>query len=137
MTVRQALPEDLPAVVAYGAEFHAASVHRGFPLDIGAFAGFAARLIDDGGVFLSDTGFIGGALVPLYFSPAVLIAAELFWFTKAEGAALREAFEGWARSRGAAVVQFSSMADERERAVARVLRCAGYAPAETSYLKVL
>lgn len=133
--IRAASLDDLPRVVGLGAKFHAYSPHRVFPYDADAFGAFAEKLIEAGGVFLSDEGFCGGMLTPLYFSPETLIAAELFWFAPSEGKALREAFERWARDAGAVAVQFSAIADDHEKAVNRLYQRAGYERAEIAYLK--
>lgn len=133
--IRQATDEDLARVVMLGEQFHAYSPHRVFSFDREAFGAFAARLIELGGVFLSDEGFCGGAIAPLYFSPDTLVATELFWFTPSEGRELREAFEGWARGQGADAVQFSALVDDHERAVERIYRRAGFERVETGYLK--
>lgn len=133
--IRPATLEDLPRVIDLGAKFHAYSPHRVFPYDADAFGAFAEKLIEAGGVFLSDEGFCGGMLTRLYFSPDTLIAAELFWFAPSEGKALREAFEAWAKAAGAIGVQCSALADGHERAVDRLYQRAGYERAEIAYLK--
>jgi hypothetical protein len=133
--IRQATADDLDRVVELGAAFHAYSPHRVFPFDAEAFADFAAKLIAAGGVFLSEDGFCGGLLTPLYFSPETLVAAELFWFAPSEGQALREAFEAWGVANGASAIQFTALVDDHERAIERIYRRAGYARVETGYLK--
>lgn len=133
--IREATHDDLPRVVELGAAFHAMCPYSGFPLDREAFAEFAARLIDGGVILLSDDGMIGGLLSPLYFNPSIVMGAELFWYAGTTGKALREAFEAWARDRGAQGVQFSGLADERQAAIRRVFERAGYAPAEQAFFK--
>lgn len=133
--IRPATLEDLPEVLRLAAEFHAFSPYRDYPFDADAFAGFAGRLIEGGVIFLSEDGMIGGLLNPLYFNPAVVMAAELFWFARKEGRQLREAFEGWARERGAVGVQASSLCDGQADKIRRNYERAGYAPMETAYLK--
>jgi hypothetical protein len=81
---------------------------------------------------------VGGVLSPLYFNPAKVVAAELFWWAPdGGGRELREAFEAWARQAGAFAVQFSGLADAQAERVAALYRRAGYRPVETGYLKEL
>lgn len=134
--IRRATIEDIPEIVALGAEFLAYSPHRWIPLDREAFANTARAIIEGAGaIFLSDDGFIGGALSPMYFNPAYVIAAELFWYAKSEGQALRDAFEAWAREAGAAAVACSGLVDEREKAIRRVYARAGYEASEVAFMK--
>lgn len=135
--IRQATAEDVPAIVEMGREFHAYSPWRGVPFDAVAVAEFARRLIEGGVVLLSERGMIGGLLSPLYFNPAHVVAVELFWWAKAEGGALRAAFEEWGRNAGAHAVQFSALGDAHAEAMDRMFRRHGYARIETGYVKEL
>ena len=62
----------------------------------------------DGCVWVSDNGFIAGALTQTIISPAPL-AQELGWYA-ADGTGLRllRRFEAWARERGAVLIQLST-----------------------------
>lgn len=133
--IREATHADLPQIVALGAEFHAYSPYRVIPFDGEGFEAFAARLIDGGVILLSDDGMLGGLLNPLYFNPAVVMGAELFWFARKEGRQLREAFERWAEDRGAQGVQFSGLADERQATIRKVFERAGYTAGEQAFFK--
>lgn len=94
-----------------------------------------AKIIEHGAIFLSDDGMIGGVLNPLYFNPAYVTAAELFWWAGRDGTALRLAFEEWGREQGVVGMSFSGIADEHAPAIARVFRRAGYLPIETAFFK--
>lgn len=133
--IRTATAGDIPEVTRLAAEFHAYSPYRDYPFDPDAFSAFAGRLIEGGIIFLSDDGFIAGLLNPLFFNPSVVMGAELMWFARKEGRALREAFEAWAREQGAVGVQFSGLADDQAEAIRRNYERAGYQPVETAYLK--
>lgn len=134
--IRRATLEDMPAILRLGAEFLAASPSRWIPLDEADFAETVTQMIDGpGAIFLSDDGFIGGILVPCYFNRAHVFAAELFWFARQEGQALREAFEAWGRESGASAATASGLADDRERAVRRVFSRAGYETMEIGFMK--
>ncbi len=134
--IREATEADIPTIVRLGGEFLAYSVHKEWPLDEVAFGDFVARLIDGGGVvFLSSDGMLGGLLNRAYFNPGVVLGAELFWWAREGGTALRLAFEEWCRARGAHGVNFTGMRDGRSAAIDRVFARAGYAPTETGYFK--
>lgn len=133
--IRPATLDDMPTILALGAEFLAESPHRWVPFDPDAFSGFAAHMIEHGAIFLSDDGFIGGMLVPCYFNPAFTFASELFWFARKEGRQLREAFEAWARAAGADAIAASGLVDDREAAVRRIWTRAGYAASEIAFMK--
>lgn len=69
-----------------------------------------AKLIasPDGAVWLSGGGFIAGCLQPTIISPEI-VAQEMGWFAKdRSGLQLLRAFEGWARERGATLIQLST-----------------------------
>ena len=133
--IRAATRDDIPRVVELGAAFHAMCPYRAIPFDPEGFKVFAGKLIDGGVILLSDDGMIGGLLNPLYFNPAVILAAELFWYAGTTGRQLREAFEAWAKDQGAHGAAFSGLADDRHAAIRRVFERAGYAPAEQAFFK--
>ena len=62
----------------------------------------------DGAVWVSDAGFIAGALTQTVISPAPL-AQELGWYaTDGTGLRLLRRFESWARDKGAVMIQLST-----------------------------
>lgn len=136
--IRKAAPEDVDLVMEWGAKFHAYSPwgQRVEIVDEDWRQTVTSLLSsDDAAVFVSEGGFCGGLIFPMYFNHGYRIAQELFWYAQADGTALREAFEGWARDRGAQALQMSCIADDREPAVRRLFRKAGYAATETSLMK--
>ncbi len=135
--IRQATVDDVQTAVEMGARFHAYSPWRDIPYDRTAMAGVMASLIEQGGLFLTDDGFIGGVVSPAYFSPSCVIATELFWYAPSGDGGLRQAFEDWARSKGAYGVQCSALSDEHLPAVTRIYRRAGYEQGEVCFLKRL
>lgn len=135
--IRQATIEDVPRIVALGAEFLAECPYSWVPLDAEAFGAFAAGMIEHGVIFLSDDGMIGGVISPFYFNPAVTMAAELFWWARSGGQELRQALEAWGRERGAQALTCSGLTGEREAAIRRVYARAGYHPAEVAFVKRL
>lgn len=137
MTVRVAQFEDLSTVVARAERFHAYSPHRALPFDPEGFRHYAADMMLEGGVFLSDEGFAGVAMSRLYFSPSTPVAIELFMHCPREGRALLEAMEDWGRNRGASCLFLSALVDEHEAAIERIYKRAGYGKVETLYLKRL
>lgn len=133
--IRKAGFADLDEVVRLGASFHALGPYAFIPLDREAFRTFASALIQEGVIFLSEDGMLGGLLSPMYFNPAVKGAAELFWYARSGGDALRQAFEAWGRENGASVMQFSGLANDKERASRRLFKRAGYDATEVAFLK--
>ena len=136
--VRRAALDDLEAVVEWGRKFHAYSPWgKRVPIEDADWRQTATMLVtsEDAAVFVSEHGFCGGLIFPMYFNFGFRIAQELFWFADRDGTLLREAFEDWARSRGADAIQMSCIADERETAVRRLFRKAGYSAVETSLMK--
>ena len=83
----------------------------------------------DGVVFISDGGFIAGSLQPTIINPT-RIAMEHGWFA-ADGSGLRllKAFEEWARSKGASLIQLSTGAEGLD------LSRLGYQLAERAWFK--
>ena len=83
----------------------------------------------DAAVWLSGGGFIAGAMVPTVISPS-LIAQEAGWYaTDGSGFRLLKAFEGWARARGAVLIQLSTGPDGPD------LTRLGYRRAEQAWIK--
>jgi hypothetical protein len=131
----RATADDLDRIIELITAFHGYSPYRDIPFDPDGFRTFATHLIEHGAIFLSEDGVIGGLLVPLYFNPAMLMAAELFWWAGHTGRQLREAFEAWAVESGANGVQFSGLTDQREATIRKVFARAGYSPAEMAFFK--
>lgn len=134
--VRRATQADLDQVVALGIDFHAFSPHSVDPVDMDAWRDFASRLIEHGGVFVSDGGMIGGFLSPLYFNPAIQYAYEAFWWAPdGSGRALKSAFEAWAREVRAVGIQWTALQDENLPRVDKIYRRSGAVPVEVAYRK--
>ena len=134
--VRMASVDDQDQCVELGATFLAYGPYAAVPLDREAFRSFLTALIDKGAVFLSEDGILGGCLNPLYFNPAVVWGAELFWWAPKGGRAMRIAFEDWARAQGAAGVSFSSLHDDRREIAQKLFERAGYRATEVAFVKV-
>ncbi len=83
----------------------------------------------DGAVWVSPGGFIAGVLTQTIISP-VPIAQELGWYAADKsGLRLLRAFEGWAKDRGAALIQLST------GPVGPDLTRLGYRRAETAWVR--
>lgn len=134
--VRQATSADLDRIVDLGAEFLAYGPYAFIELDREAFRQACANLIENGVIFISDEGMLGGLLNPLYFAPTVSMGAELFWWAPRGGRQLRLAFERWAQEKGAIGVQFSGLMDSRLDTSRKLFERAGFRPTEVGYLKV-
>lgn len=135
--IREATAADIPAIVAMGRAFNAAS---GTPAayDEAQAAQVAANLINSpqGVILVSDGGMIGGSLAPAYFNTAWTMAVELFWWARdRRGLHLLRAFEQWAADNGADEVRMTTLG--AIKGPERILERRGYAPCEISYQKVL
>ena len=133
--IRKATPDDLPRVIELGRAFQAYSPYRNLPFDDEAFGEFCAGVMEAGVIFLSEDGFLGGLLNPMYFNPSVIMAVELFWWAGSTGRQLRQAFEEWAQENGAQGCQFTGLADEREPTIRKVFARAGYRACEVAFMK--
>ncbi len=133
--MRRATVEDIPAIVEMGRAFHSYSPWNHVPYDDDATGLFAANVIQNGVIFLTDEGMCGGVITPFYFAPSFKLAVEMFWWAPKHGRGLRKAFEAWAQENGATAVQFSALSDKRSEAVNAVYTRAGFERAETAYIK--
>ena len=135
----QCTPSLHPHALRLARAFHAASVWADTAFDEAAVEAFFGGMVsnENATLIVTDTGIIGGLVLPLWFAPSVILGVELFWFSEndGEGRELRERFETWARSHGVTVIQFSAMANEREPALRRLYRAAGYTPCEIGFRK--
>lgn len=136
MIVRPATLDDLPRLMGYAAEF--LSFHpltSQFPRDLGAVEAKLRWMIEaeDAALLVHDRGVIGGFIAPMWCSPGVNVASELFWWSESNGLALMKAFEAWAASKGAQVVNMVMIMGVRD--VSAIYDRAGYAPVELSFMR--
>lgn len=133
--IRFADEADIPRFIEMGRRFHAASPYAGMPFDDAAVADLLRRMMaaEHAAVLCHDHGVIGGALAPLFFSPASVMASELFWWADRDGMSLLVHFEAWAEAMGARGVTMSTLAGS-DRLV-RILERRGYRPAESAMMR--
>ena len=146
MNITTAKAQDLPRLEPLAREFYAASEFLvGFDLD--KFILTWTRLLESetGAIFLLEAGgeipgALGGVIYPEPYS-GDLIATEFFWFVTAKarggrgGIHLLQAFEAWARKRGAVQIRMVHLLDSMPEKLERVYRHFGYKPAEVHYTK--
>ena len=128
--VRLAGAQDVLRVVEMIEDLRAA-VQGPIPVDRAWTARTVAGLIasDDGAVWITDGGFIAGVIEPTIISPAP-VAKEMGWYSRdRSGLLLLRAFEGWARARGATLIQLSTGAEGLD------LSSFGYRIAERAWVK--
>lgn len=136
--IRPATAEDASIVMDMAEQFFHASPYSGVLFDRPAVQATFYNLIEHGCVLVTDGGFIAGMLSPLVFSPEVVVATEIAWWApNGGGTELREAFEEWAKSKGAAAVQMSTLNNHYAQKLASNLSENGYTPVEVAYLKAL
>ena len=128
--IREATANDVIRVVEMIEDLRAA-VQGPIPVDRAWTARTVAGLIasDDGAVWVTDGGFIAGVIEPTIISPA-RVAKEMGWYSRdRSGLLLLRAFEGWARVRGATLIQLSTGAEGLD------LSRFGYRIAERAWVK--
>lgn len=128
--IREATANDVIRVVEMIEDLRAA-VRGPIPVDRAWTARTVAGLIasDDGAVWVTDGGFIAGVIEPTIISPA-RVAKEMGWYSRdRSGLLLLRAFEGWARVRGATLIQLSTGAEGLD------LSRLGYRIAERAWVK--
>lgn len=128
--VRLAGAQDVLRVVEMIEDLRAA-VQGPIPVDRAWTARTVAGLIasDDGAVWITDGGFIAGVIEPTIISPAP-VAKEMGWYSRdRSGLLLLRAFEGWARMRGATLIQLSTGSEGLD------LSRFGYRIAERAWVK--
>lgn len=145
--IRAATADDIPALVALGAEMYPLSVFATqVPYDAASVAETCAALLQhpDAGILVAaDEGQVLGMLAllitPLYFNSAVRIASEIAWFMTATArrgrTAIRllQAGERWAQECGAQGMVLSALAKHAE--VGAFYEHWGYALHEASYVR--
>lgn len=89
-------------------------------------------------LFYSGTGFLLANIYPLSFNAKVFVASELGFYDEAgNGGKLLEAFEAWARERGARMIDVATIAGARDAAVGRLYERRGFSRSEIHYVKRL
>lgn len=134
----QARESDIPAILDLGERFHALSPWRDRLFNRGATEKTVRTLISapTGALFYNGHGILGGMLSPIYFGGGT-VAQELFWFADKNGRELLDAFEAWAKERGAdGVIMVNLALGEREDAVMnRMYERRGYQLRERHFYK--
>lgn len=146
--IRLAVPDDGPAMMAMGAQFHdEAGYGAQFPFDALSFAHTVASLGPRNLVLVAEingqiVGMAAADIAPVITNHNVLMAKEAFWYVlplhrKGIGREMFNALELLVSDHGA--VMFDAVAEEgkRSEALARLYRAAGFSPAERTFRKVL
>lgn len=138
--IRKATEADIPALVEMGRKFHAMAPHS----PMGAFDGEAvARMLrflvqsPQALVLTNGTGAIGGVYAPVYFNPAKWMFEESFWWASADGLSLLKSSLGTAKEWGASYFLLSTLENEHQPAIDRLVTRMGFRPLERRYLKEL
>lgn len=118
-----------------GRRFHAASgVPCGFDED--AFTAIMGRCNDQGGLFVTDKGFMAGLLTPSLICPGWVMAVELAWWSEdRKGIRLLHMFEEWARGNGANEIRMTTLSALPKAGA--IMERVGYSSTEVSWSKVI
>lgn len=122
-------------IVELGRRFHEAS---GIPAKFNEQAFLAAmhRCAEQGGLFMTEKGFLAGVLTPSAIDPNWIMAVELAWWAEdRKGLRLLRQFEEWARQSGANEIRMTTLSDMPR--AAKIMERTGYKSAEVSWTKVI
>jgi len=134
--IRRAVESDVPALLAMGREFHAYAYAGVGDLDEAAAVQLLRQLIHSprGLVLTNGKGAIGGVLSPGWFQAGALIMEEAFWWAGGGGRDLLREFVSQSRALGATAIMLSTLDNERQAAVDRIVRRTGFEPIERRYM---
>lgn len=137
--IREAGLDDLDRLLSWGREFHQFSPWRHTPYSEGAVRQILTDIFDSdtATVLMHDKGMIGGFIMPLWLAPDHHLAHELFWWAESDGGSLLDAFEDWAKSKGAKEVIMLGLHGVDGDKVKRIYTHKGYNPREYTYSKEL
>lgn len=147
--IRDAHPDDIPALVAMGEAFHAESPWATSlaPFDPKSFEATCRLLGERGGLLVAEAdgevvGMIGAQISPLYFNASVPVVQEVFWYAapahrRGVGMALLDALEGNAVTAKARALLIAGMKTLRGDTVSALLERRGFAAVENMHAKVL
>jgi GNAT superfamily N-acetyltransferase len=144
MTIRPGTAEDLPAIVAMGRDFLAASPYAPhFAENQVQMQALATQLIaaDTAAILVAeqDGAIVGmlGIIASPHFISGEMTAGEVFWWVdpahRGGGVRLLRAAEAWAQARGAVAMQMIAPNDRVGEFYERV----GYQPIERTFIRRL
>ena len=150
MTIRPAVPDDVPEIALLGEQFHReAAVADIAEFVTGDFEKTLHHLIEseDGILLIADedgevAGMAGGLCFPFYFNHSHRTGQEFFWFVRKGlrngiGAKLLTALESEARANGCQSWAMIALANARADTMDRFYVSRGYRPTERGYIKRL
>lgn len=148
--IRPARLDDMPAMLALLADFHAASgMGAVAPYCAESMAATLARMMDNNAAILlvaehngDVVGVAGGSVFPAYWNQAQTIGQESFWWADPAhrgriGPAMLENLEQEARNRGAVRFLMVCLEALRPTAVGELYRRRGYEALEHSYVRAI
>lgn len=138
--IREATHADIPALVAWGREFHGIAPHRPMgEYDPSAVARMLRFMIDSpqAMVLTNGNGGIGGVYAPVYFNPSKWMFEESFWWAERGGLDLLDAAIEEGRKWGASFLLLSTLENRKSPAIHRLLAGKGFSLLERRYLKEL
>lgn len=147
-TIRSATREDVPAIVAMGERFYAASGYESIaPVARESIAGLALLTMESGVMLVAEAdgelvGMVSLFLEPFTFNPAVTLATELAWWIEPDhrggmlAVRMMAALEESCRAKGAQWVRMATLATSPPQASAIYERL-GYQPGDRYYMRAL
>jgi len=138
--IRSATYSDVPAMVAWGRQFHAMAPHNPMgEYDPEPVARMLRFMIDSPQAIVLTNGYgaIGGTFAPVYFNPAKWMLDENFWWASKDGMSLLDAAIEEGRTWGASFLMLSTLENSKSHAIHRMLARKGFSLLERRYLKEL
>lgn len=149
--IREAEPNDLPAMLEMGRDFFDSSGSGSFTtFDESSLATTMIALMSgvSGGSLLvavvneEIVGMAAGVVFPFYANMATKIGQEIFWWVKPEfrkgiGGSLMDELEAAAGRNGAKIFIGANLSGEHDAAFARLYRRRGYSPGEQTHIRIL
>lgn len=147
LKIRPADPQDADQLLALGERFFEFSQFSGFvAFDSAGCKESVLSIIRDGIAYVAEIdgeiiGGILGVIVPVWFSPRHVVAAELGWWIDEQyrggraGVMLLRAFEGAAKVAGAVAVSMSDLSAGGTWPAGRLFEKLGYSVVERCQMK--
>lgn len=131
--MRKATPDDIPQLLVWGREFHAASPYRERPYSAERVSNVLRHMMEHGVVLISEKGMAGALKAPMWFTEGE-VAQELFWWGDAS---LRQGLEDWAEEQGCVAFTMVCLENDKAPALSRLYRMNGFQMTEHHFMKGL
>ena len=135
--MRPATPDDIPALVRMGQDFHDYFPQCGDYVAENVAAALRNFIEQDNAtLIMTDKAMVAGVIIPALSNLSHLMAVEMAWWAKdGQGIRLLRSFEKWAIAKGAAEVRLTTQTDDPRPN--RILERMGYRHLESVFVRPL